>query len=142
MTPYPYLNIGEGLPLAPILPVIITPPDWANNLTTSSIEAFLDTGSDCTLIPLKLLSILQLRLIETNAIINGVGGGTIRGFACYVNIQLAQELHKAIRVYGCPNNQLGDRVLLGRDLLNQCCIEFDGRKLVFQFNDSEKAADE
>lgn len=137
MSRYPYVSLGEGIPPAPILPIIVTPPDWANNPVTFPTEAFLDTGSDCTLIPLEIVSALRLRLLETNASINGVGGGKVLGFACYINLQIAQDLHKAIRVYGCPKDQLGDRVLVGRDILNQCCIEFDGRNLMFQFNEME-----
>jgi hypothetical protein len=68
MITYPYRNLEEGLPPAPILPATITPPDWANHSTKYDIEAFLDTGSDCTLIPLEIISILQLRL-------TGIGGG-------------------------------------------------------------------
>lgn len=69
--------------------------------------------------------------------INSVGGGTILGFACYVNLQLDQTLHRAIRVYGCQRDQLGDRVLVGRNVLNQCCIEFDGLNSTFRFMNSE-----
>ncbi|MBE9010182.1 Retroviral aspartyl protease, partial [Pseudanabaenaceae cyanobacterium LEGE 13415] len=94
----------------------------------------LDTGSDCTLIPLEIVSTLQLRLLGANSEINGVGGGTILGFACYINLQLDRVLHKAIRVYGCPRDRFGDRVLIGRDILNQCCIEFDGLNLMFRFS--------
>jgi hypothetical protein len=133
MSAYPYLNVGEGLPPAPILPITVAPPDWANSPATYQVEAFLDTGSDCTLIPLEIVSTLQIRLIEANVNINGVGGGRISGLACYVNLLIDQSWHKAIRVYGCPSDQLEDRVLIGRNILNQCCIEFDGRNLRFQF---------
>jgi Retroviral aspartyl protease len=133
MITYPYLNLGEGLPPAPILPAIITPPDWATHSTKYDIEAFLDTGSDCTLIPLEIISILQLRLTQTNVSINGIGGGQVLGFAYYVNVQLDQQLHRAIKVYGCPSDQLGNRLLIGRNILNECCVEFDGRNLLFRF---------
>jgi Retroviral aspartyl protease len=133
MITHPYLELGEGLPPAPIVPIVITPPDWANNSTTYEIEAFLDTGSDCTLVPIEVISILQLRLTQSNVSISGVGGGQILGLACYVNLQLAQQFHKAIKVYGCPREQLGNRVLVGRNILNQCCIQFDGRNLRIHF---------
>jgi Retroviral aspartyl protease len=123
---YPYISLSKGLPPAPILPVIITPPDWASNSGLYEIEAFLDTGSDCTLIPLEIISVLQLLIVETDVPIGGVGGGQVNGIACYINVQLDEFVFKAIRAYGCPGGQLNQRVLIGRDVLNQCCIEFDG----------------
>lgn len=126
MARYPYTSLGEGLPPAPILPVTITPPDWASNPKQYDLEAFLDTGSDCTLIPLEVLSILQLRIVETDVPISGVGGGQVKGIACYLNVQLDEFVFKAIRAYGCPGEQLSQRILIGRDVLNQCCVEFDG----------------
>lgn len=68
---YPYVSLGEGLPPAPILSSTLTPPDWADHSTNYTAEAFLGTGSDCTLIPLEIpleiVSTSQLRLVEINA---------------------------------------------------------------------------
>ncbi|MEB3336927.1 MAG: retropepsin-like aspartic protease [Leptolyngbyaceae bacterium] len=126
MKHYPYVSLGENLPTAPVLPALITPPDWASNSGQYEIEAFLDTGADCTLIPLEVLSVLQLRIVEIDVQISGVGGGQVNGIACYANVQLGEFTFKAIRVYGCQGEQLSQRVLIGRDVLNQCCVEFDG----------------
>ncbi len=126
MLHYPYASLGGGLPPAPILPVTITPPDWVANTGQYDLEAFLDTGSDCTLIPLEVLATLQLRIVETDVPIAGVGGGQVKGIACYLNVKLGEFVFKAIRAYGCPGEQLSQRVLIGRDVLNQCCVEFDG----------------
>jgi hypothetical protein len=49
MNSYPYLELAEGIPPAPIVPITITPPDWVDNSAQFELEAFLDTGSDCTL---------------------------------------------------------------------------------------------
>lgn len=126
MQHYPFVSLGEGLPPAPILPVTITPPDWASNTGQYEMEAFLDAGSDCTLMPLEVLSVLQLRIVETDVSIAGVGGGQVNGIACYINIQLDAFVFKAIRAYGCPGEYINQRLLVGRDVLNQCCMEFDG----------------
>jgi hypothetical protein len=52
--------VGDGLPLAPIINIKITAPEWLNKSGEYSIDAFLDTGSDCTLIPFNLPSTLFL----------------------------------------------------------------------------------
>jgi hypothetical protein len=127
---YPYVNLADDLPPAPILSVTIATPDWAISRTYET-EAFLDTGSDCTLIPLEILSVLQLKIVQTAVEISGVGGGQVNGFACYLNVQMGESLFRAVRAYGCPGDQLHQRVLIGRDVLNQCCIEFDGLNLQF-----------
>jgi hypothetical protein len=44
-----YVNVGDGLPLAPIINIKVAAPDWLDKSGEYSIEAFLDTGSDCTL---------------------------------------------------------------------------------------------
>ena len=90
------------------------------------IEAFLDTGSDCTLIPLEIISSLELSIVDTSVEITGVAGGRVDGYACYANIWLGKKCIQAVRVYGCVSKSLENRVLIGRDVLNQCCIEFDG----------------
>jgi hypothetical protein len=60
MNSYPYLELAEGIPPAPIVPITITPPDWVDNSAQFELEAFLDTGSDCTLIPREVIATLQL----------------------------------------------------------------------------------
>lgn len=49
MQKFEYVNVGNGLPSAPIINIKVAPPDWLNKTGEYQIEAFLDTGSDCTL---------------------------------------------------------------------------------------------
>jgi Retroviral aspartyl protease len=123
---FDYVNVGDGLPSAPIISIKVTPPDWLNKTRKYQIEAFLDTGSDCTLIPLEIISSLELSIVDTSVEITGVAGGRVDGYACYANIWLGEKCVRAVRVYGCISKSLENRVLIGRDVLNQCCIEFDG----------------
>ena len=66
---YYYKELEPGIPPAPIIPIVITTPDWQDNANQVEIEAFLDTGSDCTLVPLSLISKLQLTVNRSTAII-------------------------------------------------------------------------
>jgi predicted aspartyl protease len=118
--------VGDGLPLAPIISIKVTAPEWLNKSGEYSIEAFLDTGSDCTLIPLAIISRLELSIVDSNVEITGVAGGRVDGYACFANIWLGEKCIRAVRVYGCVSKSLENRVLIGRDVLNQCCVEFDG----------------
>jgi Retroviral aspartyl protease len=122
---FDYQNIGD-FPLAPIVPVIVTPPLWSETQSEYITEAFLDTGSDCTLIPLEILSTLKLKVVATKVPITGVSGGNISGAACYGNLRLGEKEILAIKMYGFPGDKIQQRVLVGRDVMNQCCIEFDG----------------
>jgi hypothetical protein len=123
---FDYINLGDGLPLAPIIDVKITPPNWMDNSRQYQIISFLDTGSDCTLISLEIISILQLSIIDTSVQVNGIGGSQLNGYPCYINIWLGEKCVQAVKVYGCESERIEGRVLIGRDILNQCCIEFDG----------------
>jgi predicted aspartyl protease len=123
---FSYINVGDGLPLAPIIGVKIAAPEWLGKSGEYAIDAFLDTGSDCTLIPLEIISSLELSIVDSYVEITGVAGGRVDGYACYANIWLGEKCIRAVRVYGCESKSLEHRVLIGRDVLNQCCVEFDG----------------
>ena len=71
---YYYKKLEPGIPSAPIIPIVVITPDWQDKKSQVEIEAFLDTGSDCTLVPLSLISKLQLTVNRSTAIIQGIGG--------------------------------------------------------------------
>ncbi len=73
---YPYQPLEPGIPQAPIIPVQLTRPDWQTPFQSATIAAFLDTGSDCTLVPLAVIAALQLQISRSSAIIQGSGGLT------------------------------------------------------------------
>jgi hypothetical protein len=123
---YRYFNLEDGVPAAPIFPIIVTPPDWADSIKQYQIDGFLDTGSDCTLVPLEVLSVLNLKILDQSVAIAGVGGSQIQGLPCYLNIVVGDRPIRAVRAYGCSWDGLQQRVLIGRDVINQCCIELNG----------------
>jgi hypothetical protein len=129
MLEFSYIEIGAGLPPAPIVLATIHPPDWERQFNESpeySCTAFLDTGSDCTLIPLEAIAALNLTTFKANAQIIGVGGGEMQGLGCYVNISIGTHHFPAIRSYACRLKDLNGHAIVGRDVLNQCFVEFDG----------------
>jgi Retroviral aspartyl protease len=129
MAQFNYVDLGAGLPPAPIVSVSIYPPVWERQLTENfgySCTAFLDTGSDCTLIPVEAISTLNLTTFKANAQILGVGGGLIQGLGCYIDLSIGTHHFSAIRAYACQLADLNGHVIIGRDVLNQCLVEFDG----------------
>jgi predicted aspartyl protease len=136
MIEYSYTKISDNLaiPFAPILELVLIHPD-ENRQRQYPIEAFLDTGSDCTLIPLEAVSILQLPVLKTKELITGVGGGNTIGYPCRVSLELGGVSFVGVKVLSCEARLIGgaQRMILGRDILNQCCIKFDGKRLRFSF---------
>jgi Retroviral aspartyl protease len=107
----------------------IYPPEWERKLTENlgySCTAFLDTGSDCTLLPLEAVAELKLTTFKANAQIVGVGGGLMQGLGCYVDLRIGTRHFSAIRAYACRLVDLNGHAIIGRDVLNQCLVEFDG----------------
>jgi hypothetical protein len=134
MTSYPYTKISDNLaiPAAPILAVLLMHPD-ATRQRQYALEAFLDTGSDCTLIPLEAVSILQLPILKTRESITGVGGGNTIGYPCRASLELAESQFKGTMLIACEAQLIGGphRMILGRDILNQFCVKFDGKRQQF-----------
>jgi hypothetical protein len=76
MSVFNYVDLGTGLPPAPIVTLTIYPPEWERKSTENicySCTAFLDTGSDCTLLPEDAIAILSLTTFKANAQINRSG---------------------------------------------------------------------
>ena len=129
MSLFSYVELGAGLPPAPIVTLTIYPPEWERKLAENlcySCTAFLDTGSDCTLLPQDAIAALNLTTFKANAQIVGVGGGQMQGLGCYVDLSIGTRHFSAIRAYACRLVDLNGHAIIGRDVLNQCLVEFDG----------------
>jgi hypothetical protein len=72
------------------------------------------------------LSALKLKVVINKVPITGVSGGTVNGSACYGDLWLGEKVILEVKIYGFPGDRIQHRVLIGRDVINQCCIEFDG----------------
>jgi predicted aspartyl protease len=134
--PYQVISTEPLVPPAPILRVSLFNPSQEQN-RLYGLDAFLDTGADCTLIPLEAVSVLRLAFLGGRVPVNGVGGATTRGFLCKTGIQLG-ELHlPEVKIVACEAAAIGarDQMIIGRDILNRFCVRFDGRRQVFSFEE-------
>jgi predicted aspartyl protease len=135
---YPYRVISNDplVPPAPILRVgLFNPVRDGDRLY--EVDAFLDTGADCTLIPLEVVSVLRLPFLGDRFPVQGVGGAMTTGFLCEAGIQLGEIRLPLLEILTCEAIVVGghDQMILGRDVLNLLCVKFDGRRQQFSFED-------
>lgn len=138
MSSYKYTVLDNGeIPSAPILDIRVTSLD-KNNLKTVNCSAFLDTGSDCTLIPLNFLAKIQAKVASglTNIKVTGVGGTNVTIYPYYISMAVDRYTLPFVKVYGCAIEDTNGIAILGRDILNQLCIKFNGKRETFTFLDS------
>ena len=129
---YRYTKLDQDLPPIPILQIQLMQPG-AVRRAGLICSAILDTGSDCTLIPIPLLQRVSARIIGRVVQIP-VGGVTTVAIPYVVGVAFDQHHLSALKVFGCPENDIGDMLLIGRDLMNRYRIEFDGPKLEFEIS--------
>lgn len=138
MSFYRYTILGNGeIPSAPILDVTIASLD-KSNYETVTCPAFLDTGSDCTWVALNALAKIKAKVASglTNIRVAGVGGKNITVYPYYVSILIDRYTISLVKVYGCAIQDTNGVAILGRDILNQLCIKFDGKREIFTFLDN------
>jgi predicted aspartyl protease len=134
--PYQIISADPKVPPAPVLLVTLVHP-FENSDRLYKLDAFLDTGADATLIPLEAVSILRLPLLDERVPVVGVGGAVTNGFFCRANLQIGEKRLARVSMIACEASAIGrrDQMILGRDILNLCCVRFDGRRQQFSFED-------
>jgi predicted aspartyl protease len=83
------------------------------------LRMLVDTGADCTLIPVRIARSLRLPVVDRVAV-QGVGGKPRNAPVYAVRLRVG-TLRTLTRVVA-----LGDEALLGRDVLNQLLLQIDG----------------
>lgn len=134
---HPYRSIsflGSGVPPAPIFKVTLLNSERHDN-RIYELDALLDTGADVTLIPLEAVSVLRLSILDNKVPVVGVGGAMTMGYPCRVDLQFEDVKLPLIEVISCEAAAIGMQglMIIGRDVLNQFCVKFDGKRQQFSF---------
>ncbi len=86
------------------------------------LHALVDTGADCTLVPLEVARTLQLPVVD-ELWLQGIGGAARRALVHAAKLEFlgVQCLARVVA--------FGRETILGRDLLNRTLVELDGPRL-------------
>lgn len=128
MATYSYTFFSPNIPPIPLIAVQLTTPESSAVLV--NCQGILDTGSDVTLVPLPLLVRVNAE-VAARAIRIPFSGTVTLGIPYDVGLIFDRYIYEKIRVFGCPVDDLGEYLIIGRDLMNQHNIEFDGPNLTF-----------
>jgi hypothetical protein len=132
MGTYRYTSLGSEIPAIPLMSLELIKPGKKDGISVMG-QAILDTGSDCTLVPIPWLIQVQAQVAD-RALRIPVGGQVSTAIPHEVGLRFDRYRHFVFRVYGCPVDDIGDVALIGRDLLNLYRVEFDGVRRVFTIN--------
>ena len=121
MTAFPYDVLYD--PAMPACDVVLT---VAATGKRTALPAILDTGSDATLVPLRHLQGIGARRVF-EAGLRSQWGERRAVFLYLVDVQLGTLTLPGVYVVG---DDLGDEVVLGRDVLNRLRLTLDGPALV------------
>lgn len=115
MTRVPFDDDFE--PPASVLPVRIS--GIGERAPTALLQMLVDTGADCTLIPVAFARSLRLPVVD-RILVQGVGGHAERVPVHAARLRIG-TLRALTRVVA-----LGEEALLGRDILNKLVLTIDG----------------
>ncbi|HET7292770.1 MAG TPA: hypothetical protein VFM88_10115 [Vicinamibacteria bacterium] len=94
--------------------------------TATLLPALVDTGADCTLVPLTLARALELPVVD-ETMIEGIASEARPVAVCAARVEFAGGECLA-RVVA-----FGNEAVLGRDLLNRYVAHLDGPRLRLSF---------
>lgn len=110
-------------PPAPALEIRLINP--ATRIHSAYYHAILDTGSDITLVPTKMLTALRLSSLRSEAV-SGLWGGHSMAKVYLVDIEVAGRLLRGVEVLSNPKEK---EILIGRDVSNHLRLLLDGPDL-------------
>ncbi|MGK7928315.1 MAG: peptidase A2A retrovirus catalytic [Spirulina sp.] len=129
MTHYSYTKISNNSPIPIIKLKLINP----NNTQLSNLgDGILDTGADCTLVPISLIAELNLKKLgRSDEFISSVGEREIITVPYRIAIAFPHKHPIKTKIYACPDPATKGFIIIGRNILNRYCITFNGRKRFF-----------
>lgn len=129
MGTYSYTFVSTAIPPIPLISVTLKSPQSDSDL---SIKCFgiLDTGSDCTLVPIPLVVKVKGKA-QKDSVSIPFSGQMILGIPYEVGLVFDGYEYSSFQVFACSVEEMGELLIIGRDLMNHHRIEFDGQNLTF-----------
>ncbi len=112
-------------PPAPSCTVTLIAPASKQRLT---VNVFIDTGADASIIPLHYLQEIGARRVSETGL-RSQWGERRRVFLYLIDIQIADVTLNGLYVVA---DEIGDECILGRDALNQLRLLLDGPASIMQ----------
>jgi predicted aspartyl protease len=110
----------EYLPAAPVVEIRLGAP--GTETSSGFLGAFVDTGADATLVPMAHLRQVRARKVD-QAVLRSQWGERWAVTLYAVALEINHNHFAAIRVVG---DEIGDEVILGRNVLNRLRLLLDG----------------
>ena len=129
MGTYSYTFVSTTIPPIPLISVTLKSPR-SNSDPSVKCQGILDTGSDCTLVPIPLLVKVKGKAKKGSVRIPFSGQMTL-GIPYEVGLVFDSYEHSSFQVFGCSVEEMGELLIIGRDLINHHRIEFNGQALTF-----------
>ena len=128
MGTYSYTFVSTAIPSIPLISVTLKTP--SSNSVSIKCQSILDTGSDCTLVPIPLVALVKGKAKKGTARIP-FGGKITLAIPYEIGLVFDSYEYSSISVYACPVEEMGEMLIIGRDIMNHHHIEFNGRNLTF-----------
>ncbi|MDJ0650477.1 MAG: hypothetical protein QNJ60_17420 [Xenococcaceae cyanobacterium MO_188.B19] len=129
MGTYSYTFVSTANPPIPLISVTLKSPR-SNSAPSVKCQGILDTGSDCTLVPIPLLAKVRGKPKKGSVRIPFSGQMTL-GIPYEVGLVFDSYEHSSFQVFACSVEEMGELLIIGRDLMNHHRIEFNGQALTF-----------
>ena len=129
MSIHSYTFVSTAIPPIPLISLTLKSPQPNSSLLVKC-QGILDTGSDCTLVPLPLVIKVKGKAQKGSIRIPFSGQMTL-GIPYKVGLIFDGYEHSSFQVFACSVEEMGELLIIGRDLMNYHRIEFNGRDLTF-----------
>ena len=128
MGTYSYTFVSTAIPPIPLISVTLKTP--SSNSVAIKCQSILDTGSDCTLIPIPLVTKVKGKARKGTTKIP-FGGRMTLGIPYEVGLVINGYEYSSVSVFAASVEEMGELLIIGRDIMNHHRIEFNGQNLTF-----------
>lgn len=128
MATHSYTFVSTAIPPIPLISITLQTP--ISSSQSIQCQSILDTGSDCTLVPIPYVTKIKGNAKKGTTRIPFSGRMTL-GIPYEIGLIFDGYEYTSFSVFACSVEEMGELIIIGRDLMNHHCIEFNGQNLTF-----------